>query len=345
MENLKNYLFELCSDFAPSGREELLLSLEKLVAPLADKVYRDSVGNLVAVKYSGLPGAKKLMADAHADEVGLLVTHIDNKGFIHFDNHTGLDDKILPSATVTVLGTRALTGVIATMPPHLLKNADKSVVIPKNEMVIDVGYDAQTVKRLVRVGDFITLRSGCCDLLNNLVMGKSFDNRASCAVLLSVMSMLKRVKPRYDIYFVFSAGEEFSGYGAKTAAFEIAPDEAVVLDVTFGVDPFTKSSKGKELGGGVAIGMSPILDSHITQSLIGSARSRGINYQLEIMNGRTGTNADKIVVSRTGVPTTLLSIPLRYMHSAAEVVSLDDMKSTAQLLLNYVEHRGGGVNE
>ncbi len=341
MENLKNYLYELCSESAPSGREDLLLSLERLCSNLCDKVYRDRMGNLIAVKYSETAGAKKLMLDAHADEVGLLVTHIDDKGFIHFDNHTGIDDKILPSSTVTVLGTRALIGVVATLPPHLLKNADMSVTIPKNEMIIDVGFDADTVKRLVHVGDLITLRSGCCDLLNNLVMGKSFDNRASCAVLLSVMSMLKRVKPRYDVYFVFSAGEEFSGYGAKAAAFDIAPDEAIVLDVTFGVDPFTNKSKGKELGGGVAIGMSPILDSHITQSLIGSARSRGLNYQLEIMNGPTGTNADKIVVSRTGVPTTLLSIPLRYMHSAAEVVSLSDMKSATQLLINYVEYRGG----
>ena len=345
MDNLKNYLFELCSEFAPSGKEDLLLSLERLATPLADKVYRDSVGNLIAVKYCGIPGAKKIMADAHADEVGLLVTHVDDKGFIHFDNHTGLDDKILPSATVTVLGTRALTGVIATIPPHLLKNVDKSCVIPKNEMIIDVGYDADTVRRLVKVGDLITLRGGCADLLNNFVMGKSFDNRASCAVLLSVMSMLKKVKPRADVYFVFSAAEEFSGYGAKTAAFDICPDEAVVLDVTFGIDPFTKSTKGKKLGDGVAIGISPMLESSMSDTLKGMATSHAIPYQLEIMNGRTGTNADKIITTRSGVPTALLSIPLRYMHSAGEVVSLDDMKSTARLLLCYLEYKGGGINE
>lgn len=341
MENLKNYLFELCSENAPSGREELLTSLERIATPLADKVYRDSVGNLIAVKYSGVPGAPKLMLDAHADEVGLLVTHIDSKGFIHFDNHAGIDDRILPASTVSVIGKRTLTGVVATLPPHLLKNADTSSVVPKNEMVIDVGLDADTVKRCVSVGDLITLRSGCTDLLNNLVMGKSFDNRASCAVLLSVLSLLKRVKPRYDVYFVFSAAEETVGYGAKTAAFNIAPDEAVVLDVTFGVSPYTNEQKGKELSKGVAIGVSPILDSHITQSLIGSARSRGLSYQLEIMGGRTGTNADKIVTMREGIPTVLLSIPLRYMHSAGEVVSLDDMKTTAQLLINYIEYRGG----
>lgn len=341
MENLKNYLFELCSEFAPSGREDLLLSLERLATPLADKVYRDSVGNLIAVKYCGIPGAKKLMVDAHADEVGLLVTHIDDCGFIHFTNHAGVDDRILPSATVTVLGTRPLTGVIATMPPHLLKNDDTSALVPKDEMVIDVGFDAATVKQLVKIGDLIALRGGCADLLNNLVMGKSFDNRASCAVLLSVLSMLSKIRPKSDVYFVFSAGEEFSGYGAKTAAFEIAPDEAIVLDVTFGISPFAKKQKAKALGEGVAIGVSPLLDSDITKNLISNARSRAIPHQLEIMNGMTGTNADKIVTTRTGVPTALLSIPLRYMHSAGEVLSLDDMKSTARLLLAFIEYRGG----
>ncbi len=345
MENLKNYLFELCSESAPSGREDLLLSLERIVSPYADKIYRDSVGNLIAVKYCGIAGAKKIMLDAHADEIGLIVTHIDEQGFIHFANHAGVDDKVLPASTVTVLGKRALTGVVATLPPHLLKDVDTQKAIKAKDMVIDVGYDEKTVKQLVSVGDLITLRSGCADLLNNLVMGKSFDNRASCAVIAEVMHLLHRVRPRFDVYAVFSAGEEFGGYGAGAAAFDIEPDEALVLDVTFAQSPYTNSEKGKKLGDGAAIGMSPILDSHITQSLITSARSRGISYQLEIMNGRTGTNADKIVITRAGVPTALISIPLRYMHSAGEVLSLEDMKTAEQLVLNYIEYRGGVTRE
>ncbi len=345
MENIKNYFFELCSDNAPSGREDLLCSLERIVTPLADKVYRDSSGNLIAVKYSGIAGADRLMLDAHADEVGLIVTHIDERGFIHFDNHAGIDNRILPASTVTVLGKRAITGVIATLPPHLLKDADTSKVISAKDMVIDVGYDADTVKQLVRLGDLITLRSGCVDLLNNLVMGKSFDNRASCAVVLNVLSMLKKIRPRFDVYAVFSAGEERGGYGAQAAAFDIEPSEAIVLDATFGISPYTNETEGKKLGGGAAIGISPILDSHIMQTLVGSARSRNIPYQLEIMNGRTGTNADKIVTSRAGVPCALISIPLRYMHSASEVVSMTDLENASRLILNYVEYRGGVFGE
>lgn len=341
MENLKNYLFELCSEYAPSGREELLTSLERLVRPMADKLYRDRAGNLIAVKYSKIPGAQKIMLDAHADEVGLIVTGIDGRGFIHFANHTGIDDKILPACAVTVLALRPLPGVVATLPPHLLKDADSDKTIKSKDMVIDIGYDEKTAKELVKVGDFISLRSACTDLQNGLVLGKSFDNRASCAVLIQVLSMLCSVRPRFDVYMVFSAAEEFGGYGAHTAAFEIAPDEALILDTTFAVSPYTDKSKGKELGGGCAVGISPMLDTHMTEAVIGVARSHAIPYQTEVMSGKTGTDADSITPARDGVPCALLSIPLRYMHSAGEIVALADMENTARLILGYVEYRGG----
>lgn len=341
MENLKNYLFELCSESAPSGREELLTSLERLAAGFADEVKRDSAGNLICVKRCGIPGAPVLMLDAHADEIGLVVTGIDDAGFIHFKKHVGLYDSVLPASTVTVLGKRPLTGVIATLPPHLLKDSDTEKPIRAEEMVIDLGYPAAEARKLVSVGDYAVLRSSCAELLNGLVLGKSFDNRASCAVLLQLMELLRKVRPRYDCFFVFSAGEEFGGYGAGNAAFAIEPDEAIVLDTTFAVSPFTDESQGKQLGGGPAVGISPILDTHNTEKLIGVARSRSIPYQTEVMSGRTGTNCDEIVVTRDGVPACLVSIPLRYMHSAGEVVSLADLEYAVQLILDYIEYRGG----
>lgn len=342
METLKNYLFELCADSAPSGREDLLHSLSRLVRPLADKVYTDASGNLVAVKYCNIPGAGKILIDAHADEVALIVTDVDDNGFVHFANHAGIDCKVLPAATVTVLGKRPLAGVVATMPPHLLKDADTDKPVKMKDSVIDIGYDAKTARELVRVGDLISLRSNTAELLNNRVMGGSLDNRASVAVLIDVMSKLKSThRAHSDVYFVFSAGEEFGGYGAAAAAFDIAPDEAIVLDVTFGVSPYTNKQKGKDLGSGAAIGVSPMLDTHNTEKMIDTAKARNIPYTLEIMNGRTGTNADGIVISRDGVPTTLVSIPLRYMHSPSEVVCLEDMQSVSRLVMSYIEYRGG----
>lgn len=341
METLKNYLFELCSESAPSGREEYINSVERIVSPYADKCYRDGVGNIIAVKYCGIPGAEKILIDAHIDEVGLVVTDIDDNGFIKFANHTGIDDKILPASTVTVLGKRVLIGVVATLPPHLLKDSDSEKAIHTKEMVIDIGLDGKTARELVSVGDFITLRSFCSDLQNGLVVGKSFDNRACAASLIDAFVTLSRVKPRYDVYAVFSAAEEFGGYGASTAAFDIAPDLALVLDATFGISPYTSKSKGKELGGGPAVGISPVLDTHMTETLIGIARTRSIPFQKEVMSGKTYTNCDSILTSRTGVPTSLLSLPLRYMHSAAEIVSLEDMKNLSRMIVAFIEYRGG----
>jgi len=345
MENLKNYLFELCSESAPSGREDLLCSLERLVTPLADKCYRDSANNLIAVKYSKIPGAEKILIDAHADEVGLIVTEVDDNGFIHFENHTGLDPRSLPASTVTVLGKRAVTGIIATLPPHLLKDADTKKTPKMKDMLIDIGYDAKTARELVKVGDLIALRGNCVELKNNLVVGKSFDNRACAAVLIDVLSKLSKLRPRYDVYFAFSAAEEFGGYGAKTAAFEIVPDSALVLDVTFGVSPYTDNSKAKPLASGAVIGIAPILDTHITENLIGTARARALPYTTEVVGSRTGTNADNIVTAKTGVRTALLSLPLRYMHSAGEVVSLEDMRTLSRLVLSHIEYRGGAFGE
>lgn len=342
MTELKNYLFELCSESAPSGREELLCSLERLVRPYADECCRDGAGNLIAVKKCGVPGAGRLLLDAHADEVGLVVTDVDERGFIHFANHAGIDDKILPASTVTVLSSHTLIGVVSSIPPHLDKGGKEKKVIKAKDLVIDVGLDADSARKAVKVGDFIALRSSCTELRNGLVLGKSFDNRAGCAVLVKVLSLLGSIRPRRDLYFCFSASEEFNGAGASSAAFLTEPDEALVLDTTFAVSPYTPASRGKKLGGGCAIGISPILNTHMTESLIGAARSRGLPYQTEVIAGRTGTNADNIARSRAGVPTALISLPLRYMHSAGEIVSLSDLETAVLLVMGFIEYRAGG---
>ena len=345
METLKNYLFELCSECAPSGREDLLCSIERLVRPYADKCYRDNAGNLIAVKYSKTHGAEKLMLDAHIDEVGLVVTGVDDQGFIHFANHAGLSPRILPASTVTVLSKPSLVGVVATLPPHLLKDTDTKKINKISDMVIDVGFSAEKTREMVKTGDMIALRSSLADLKNNLVMGKSFDNRASAAVLVNLISIMSKINIAYDVYCVFSAGEEFGGYGAKTAAFDIAPDKAIVIDTTFGVSPYTSKAKGKELSKGPAVAIAPILDNHMTEELMHIAKIKGISYQTEVISGATGTNSDGIVVTRNGVPTALLSLPLRYMHSAGEIVSLEDMKNTCHILLGFVEKKGGNMYE
>ncbi|MBQ7095292.1 MAG: M28 family peptidase [Clostridia bacterium] len=344
MKNLQNYLFKLCGECLPSGFEREEKSVEALLAPLVDEVHKDSCGNIIGCRKSAFGNAKKIMLDAHLDEIGLMVTKIDDAGFIHFTNLAGFSPIALPASSVMVKGKRNLSGVVATLPPHLLSAEERKKPIEMKKMVIDVGYPAETVRELIKVGDPIILRQGCAELLNDRITGKALDNRAGVAVILDMLTTLQKMPLAMDLYVVFSAGEEFSGFGALNAAMEIAPDEAVVIDVTHGESGGTPRGKAFPLGCGAVIGVAPILSGAVTDRLKEMAKQYVIPYEMEPINGRTGTNSDQIATSRCGVPTGLVSIPLRYMHSGCEVADLKDLKAVSDLLSRYV-NRGGARYE
>lgn len=336
MNNLRNYLFELCGEHLPSGFEGSAQGARDLLTPLVDECSVDRAGNLIGFRKAAIPGAKKLLLDAHLDEIGLMVTKIDDHGFIHFTNLAGFSPISLPAATVTVKGVRPLPGVVATLPPHLLTAEDQKTALPMKKMVIDIGYSAERARELVRVGDPIVLRQGSFDLMNDRVTGKALDNRAGVAVLLDVLARLQKMPLPVDLYTVFSAGEEFSGFGARHAAWETAPDEALVVDVTHGSSNGTPKDKAFPLGSGAVIGIAPILNGEVTECLFSLAEKHGLPYAREAVSGRTGTNSDYIAVSRGGVPTGLVSIPLRYMHSGCEVADLKDLQAVSRLISRYV---------
>ena len=344
MKRLQNYLFELCGESLPSGFENAAKGVEALLAPLVDECRRDSSGNVVGVRKSAFPGAKKVLLDAHLDEIGLMVTKIDDAGFIHFTNLAGFSPVALPAAVVSVRGKRVLPGVVATLPPHLLSAEERKKPIEMKKMVIDVGYPAEKVRELVKVGDPIVLRQNCVELINDRITGKALDNRAGVAVILDMLQTLQKMPLAVDLYVAFSSGEEFSGFGAKRVAMEIAPDEAIVIDVTHGESKGTPSGKAFPLESGAIIGVAPILSGAVTNRLIEMAKQYQIPYALEPISGRTGTNSDCIAASRKGVPTGLVSIPLRYMHSGCEVADLHDIKAASDLLSRYI-NRGGARYE
>lgn len=336
MNKLRNYLFELCGEHLPSGFEAAVQGAKDLLAPLVDECYTDRAGNLIGVRKAGIPGAKKLLLDAHLDEIGLMVTKIDEHGFIHFTNLAGFSPVSLPAATVTVKGVRPLPGVVATLPPHLLTDEEQKKPLPMKKLVIDIGYPAERARELVKVGDPIVLRQSCADLLNDRVTGKALDNRAGVAVLLDVLARLQKLPLPVDLYTVFSAGEEFSGFGARHAAWDIAPDEALVVDVTHGTSNGTPKEKAFPLGSGAVVCIAPILNGEVTDLLFELADKNELPYAREAASGRTGTNSDYIAVSRNGVPTGLVSIPLRYMHSGCEVADLKDLQACSRLISRYV---------
>ncbi len=341
MQRMKTILKNLCNISAVTGDERHARGLVEQLRPFCDQVRQLPCGSIVALKKSANPNAKKLMLDAHLDQIGLMVTKIDDNGFVHFCDHAGVDPKILPGASVIILGKQAVRGVVSAKPPHLLSDEEREKPVKVENMTVDVGLSAEQAKKVIRVGDKIAMDCYVGDMLNHCVTGRSLDDRAGCAVLLSLLDMLKNEETDMDVCVVLSSGEEFSGFGAVAAALDVVPDEAIVLDVSHADMPAARSEDCGELGKGVMIGISPVLDRGITGQLLALARDRKIPYQREAMGGNTYTNADAIVPLCGGVPTALLSIPLRYMHTPQEVISLEDLVSVRALLMAYLGKERG----
>lgn len=274
-----------------------------------------------------------LMLEAHIDEVGFVVTHIDNDGFLTVKNCGGVDLRMLPARAVTIHGKEKISGVFCSTPPHLSNGAAEYDDISSLKLDTLLGEKA---KDIISVGDFVTFSSRAASLHGSRVTGKSLDNRAGVVCLLELARRLNGKKLPFNIVFSFTDAEELGNRGAKTAAFDLSPDEAVVLDVSFADGPDIPNCDCGRLSGGAMIGISPILDKKLSQRLISVAKENDISYQTEVMGGRTGTDCDVISISKSGVKTALISIPLRNMHTDVEIVDINDIKSVCDLLENYI---------
>ena len=277
-----------------------------------------------------------LMLEAHIDEVGFVVTDVDDNGFLTVKNCGGIDLRMLPSKTVLIHGKQTVTGVFCATPPHLggVKEYDD---ISALEIDTLLGSDA---KEIISVGDFVTFNINATEMYGTTVTGKSFDNRAGVACLLALAERLRGVELPFNVVIAFTDAEELGHRGAKTVAFDVSPDEAIVLDVSFADAPDVDSHDCGILSGGAMIGVSPTLDKQISKTLIKLAEESDMPYQTEVMNGRTGTNGDTISISKSGVKTGLISIPLRNMHTDVEIVDIKDIENVCDLLYAYVTKGG-----
>lgn len=273
-----------------------------------------------------------LMLEAHIDEVGFVVTDVDSDGFLTVKNCGGIDLRALPSRTVTVHSKEKVTGVFCATPPHLggPKEYDDIQALKIDTLL------GEKAKDIISVGDLVSFNQKAADLQGGRITGKSLDNRAGVACLLLLAEKLSDKKLPFNIVFAFTDAEELGCRGAKTAAFGISPDEAIVLDVSFADAPDVPNNDCGKLSGGAMIGMSPILDKGISKTLISIAKENGMPYQTEVMGGRTGTNSDVISVSKSGVKTGLVSIPLRNMHTDVEIIDVKDIENVCDLLLKYI---------
>lgn len=327
--NIKETLFELSNAISIGN---LHYASDIAAGSLSKYAETSQSGISVTGKISGELNYT-LMLEAHIDEVGFVVTDIDDCGFLTVKNCGGIDLRMLPSRAVAIHGKEIIKGVFCATPPHLSNGAVEYDDISALKIDTLLGKKA---KDIISVGDFVTFSANAAALGGSRITGKSLDNRAGVVCLLELARRLSGKKLPFNIVFSFTDAEELGNRGAKTAAFDLSPDEAIILDVSFADGPDIPSRDCGKLSGGAMIGMSPILDKKLSQRLISVAKENDVSYQTEVMGGKTGTDCDVISISKSGVKTGLVSIPLRNMHTDVEIVDIKDINSVCDLLENYI---------
>ncbi len=339
---LQEIISALSAESGPSGLESSVSRrISEYIAPYADAVETDAMGNLIALRSCGVAEAPKLMLCAHMDEIGLVVTGIE-EGFLCFDALGGMDARMLPAREVKVLTTPPMLGVVATMPPHVLSAGEMDTVTPLDKLRIDVGLSQAEAEARIPLGTPVVFAGGCTPMGEHLLCGKALDDRSCAAVLVKVLELLQGKKLDVDLYLLFSTQEELGMRGAGPGTFSIAPDWAVAVDVTFARTPEIEKRKAMVLGGGAAIGRGPNMNKKLTALIERLADDAGIPWQTEVMAGSSGTDGWVIQTSRSGVATAVVSLPLRYMHSPVELIDVRDAQAVAELLTSLAQNLGKG---
>lgn len=297
------------------------------------------LGSLVCTVQPPKENGPHILLDAHIDEVGMIVTFIEDTGFLRVTSCGSIDRRILMAAPVRVhTQDGALDGVVCSTPPHLSTGDKKNANV--DEIYIDIGFSGEDAKKRVIPGDRVTISAPSRALLGDAVSGKALDDRAGCVAHLKALEYLSGRKLNCGLSVVFSSMEEVGGRGAQTATFDLAPTHAIVVDVSFAHTPDSVREKCGVLSQGPMIGFAPILSSEMSKTFVNLAKENSIPHQLEVMGGHTGTNVEAVAVSRGGVVTGLLSIPQKYMHTPIEAVSVADVENTAKLIAAYVSSFG-----
>ncbi len=334
--DLKQTIMALCTAGGISGAEESAAAAAAGMLSQFGQVRTGRFGNVIGE--ISTQGERHILLDAHIDQVGLIVTRLEKEGFLRFAACGGLDRRVLLGKPVIILGKERIRGIVACTPPHL---AGKEDLLPKlEEMVIDTGLSGEALERAVKPGDRILMDAAPQALLGDRVTAPALDDRCGVAAILRCLELIQGKPLDCRLTVVFSVREEVNGAGAAVSSFAAMPDEAVAVDVGHASIPGAPEDGTGKMGGGVMIGYAPTLDGQISRRLESLAKRDGIPYQYDVMNGRTGTNADQISISGRGIATGLLSIPLKYMHTPVEVVQLADVERTARLLAAYLLEGG-----
>ncbi len=341
---IKETTRELCALSGPSGFEEAVARRAKeLLEPLVDEITADSMGNVLALRRCGKPGARQLLLDAHLDEVGFIVTEV-TEGFLKFSALGGLDERTLPGREVRVLAPEGpLFGVVACLPPHVLTAEQKEQAVEIKNLFIDLGLSQAEAEKRVPIGTPGVFEGPMFDLQGDNFVSKALDDRICAAVVLQVLENLKGEELPCDLAVMFSAQEEVGLRGAAPGAFRLAPDWCIAVDVTHARTPDAPKGETFEAGKGCTVGVGPNANRAMTKAIMDVAKEQEIPYSVEVMPRSSGTNGWAIQITRQGVATAIVSVPVKYMHSPVEAASLADAEAAADLITALI--RGGWLHD
>ncbi len=338
MKQIKQDLQMLCQAAGAAGLQQVSQVAADMLRPLVDEVSIDKMGNVIGLRRCDRSDAPTLMLEAHMDEIGFMVTHIDDDGFVYVAAAGGIDNRVLTAQKVQIHGKENVyTGVFCSTPPHLAGKDGELPEIAKRG--IDLGLTGEQAKADIPLGSRVTFAPSFAEMNETLVCAKALDDRAGMAAILHCLRKID--KAPCHIAVAFCVQEELGCRGSGPAVYGINPNAALVTDVSFALTPDADPYKCGKLGEGVMIGVSPILDRAMSDRLFDLAKTENIPFQTEVMGGSTGTDADRISTSLCGVPCALLSIPQRYMHTPIEVVDVRDVAAVGELMAVYI--RKGGV--
>ena len=344
LERITGLLEKFSNAHGLSGYEKNIQKLfSEEIKSFVDSVSIDNIGNLIAQKKG--PGLSVMIA-AHMDEIGLMVKYIDEKGFIRFASVGGFFDQTLLSQRVIIHGTKgAVVGLVGCKPPHVMKDEERKKVVEIKTMFIDIGAknakDAEDMG--VSIGSPITIDRDFKKLANNNVTGKAFDNRAGLVMLIEAMRRISKLNIKANVFAVGTVQEEVGLKGAKTSAYGINPDLAIATDVTIPGDHpgIEKQDSSIEMGKGAVItimdasGRGVIVPEKVIKWLKETAETNNIKYQMDVSEGGT-TDATAIHLTRSGIPTGVISVPARYIHSPIEMVNIEDVDYCAELIAQAI---------
>ena len=325
---------------SPSGYEKPVQDLvREYAAGFADEVTTDLHGNVIACKNSG--GSPRIMLAGHCDQIGLLVQHIDEQGFLYVQPIGGWDPQILVGQRMTVWTDKgAVPGIVSRKPIHLLTEEERKQVVKMKDLWVDIGVrDKAEAAELVRVGDPITFELGLRRMQdNNLAFAPAMDNKTGLWVAMEALRRAAGRKLRCALYAVSTVQEEIGLRGAQTSTYGVDPQVGIAIDVTHATDCPTIDKKQEgdvALGKGPVIYRGPNMNHKVVERLIAAADGHEIAYQLGAVSRPTGTDANAMQISRAGVATGLISIPNRYMHSPVEMIAMDDIDRAADLIAYF----------